>query len=343
MKILFIGGNGNISWHCVQEAIAHGHEVYELNRGMTRSTRREIQREVHQLTGDIRNRKAMEYLLDGKRFDVVCDFICYNGEQAAQAVNLFYGKTDQYMVISSEAVYKRGDSQLPFTEESEKYPPEESQSYIKGKIEAEQIFQRAYEESGFPITIVRPGYTYDTIIPTPAGGNCFTAIQKILEGNPMIMLGDGNNLCAPMHSSDFAKLFFPLCGNRETIGESYHITGQQLLTWNEMEQAVMRAFDVEEPKILHIPVEEVMANPVFQYDELVRQHMLHYIFDNSKIERISGKLAHPVEFEKGMRATAEWLDENPCHKRIDKKVEVKLTAIYRAYGRSQGELSNLSK
>lgn len=334
MKILFTGGNGNISWHCVQEAIDHGHEVYELNRGMTRNTRREIQREVHQLIGDVRDRKAMECLLGGRQFDVVCDFICFNGKQAAQAIELFYGKVDQYIVISSEAVYKRGGGRLPFTEDSEKYSLEESQGYIKGKIEVEQIFQRAYKESGFPVTIVRPGYTYDTIIPTPAGGNCFTAVQKMLEGNPMIMLGDGNNICAPMHSGDFAKQFLPLCGNMESIGESYHITGQQLLTWNEMEQAVMRAFKVEDQRILHIPEEEVMTNPVFQYDELVKQHMLHYIFDNSKIERISGKLMHPIEFEEGMRKTAEWMDENPCHKRIDKKIEMKLTAIYKEYGRS---------
>lgn len=334
MKILFIGGNGNISWHCVQEAISHGHEVYELNRGMTRNTRREVQREVRQLIGDVRDRKAMENLLGGRHFDVVCDFICFNGEQAAQAVELFRGKVHQYIVISSEAVYKRGASRLPFTEDSEKYSLEESQGYIKGKIEAEQIFQRAYEESRFPATIVRPGYTYDTIIPTPAGGNCFTAVRKMSEGYPMIMLGDGNNLCAPMHSGDFAKLFWPLCGNPEAIGESYHITGRQLLTWNEMERAVMRAFRVDDQNILHIPAEEVRSNPVFQYDELVRQHMTDYLFDNGKIEKISGRLMHPIEFEEGMRMTAEWMEENPMHKRIDPKVERKLETIYREYGRA---------
>ena len=58
MKVLFIGGNGNISWWCVEEAIRRGDEVYELNRKMTRATRRKVQPEVHEIIADIRNEEA---------------------------------------------------------------------------------------------------------------------------------------------------------------------------------------------------------------------------------------------------------------------------------------------
>lgn len=332
MKILFIGGNGNISWWCVQRAIEKGYEVWELNRAMTRKTRRPIQQEVHQIICDVRNYAKMREALEGKYFDVVCDFISYNGKQAEQMLDLFINRTYQYIVISSEAVYKRQFGAMPFCEDSEKYCLDEVSncSYIRGKIEVENCYESAYRDKNFPATIVRPGYTYDMIIPTPAGENCFTAIQKIKEGNPMIMYGDGNNLWAPMHSSDFSRYFIELFGKKDAIGECYHIVGQELLSWNQMEQYVMEAFQVEKQGIIHIPEEDVKMDSIFKYDELTKQHMSDYIFDNKKIDSLVQNEWEKISFKDGIKKTVELLS-NRNFRRINENVAGRLDRIYKKY------------
>lgn len=333
MKILFIGGNGNISWWCVQRAIEKGYEVWELNRAMTRKTRRPIQQEVHQIICDVRNYAKMREALEGKYFDVVCDFISYNGKQAEQMVDLFINRTYQYIVISSEAVYKRQFGAMPFCEDSEKYCLDEVSncSYIRGKIEMEKVYEHAYKNKNFPVTIVRPAYTYDLIVYTSAGGNCFTAIKKMQEGYPMIIYGDGNNLLVPMHSEDFSKYFIELCGNTKAIGESYHIVGQERISLNQMAKYVMEIFNIEKNGIIHIPSKVVLSNTIFEFNELIRQQMLDYEFDSCKINDIIGVQKNNITYKEGLEKTAKLLLDNPNYRRIDEKVNERLEKIYKLF------------
>lgn len=335
MKILFIGGNGNISWWCVQRAIEKGYDVWEVNRAMTRKTRRPVQKEVHQIICDVRDADTMRAVLNKQSFDVVCDFISYDGKQAEQMVDLFLDKTNQYIVISSEAVYKRQPDAMPFSEESEKYCLDEVSdcSYIKGKIEMEGVYMSAYRDMNFPVTIVRPAYTYDLIIHTSAGGNCFTAIKKMQDGYPMIVYGDGNNVLVPMHSKDFSRYFIELCGNKTTIGESYHIVGQEQISLNKMAECVMEAFHVEKNGIIHIPPKDVLANEIFSFNELIRQQMLDYVFDSHKINIIVNNQKINISYKDGIQETANLLMNNCNYRRIDETVNERLDKIYKMYDR----------
>ncbi len=331
MKVLFIGGNGNISWWCVNEALKAGHEVYELNRGMTRKTRRAVQPEVMQLVADIRDEEAVKGALQGMRFDAVCDFICFNGQQARMSIRLFKDRTEQYIVTSSEAVYRRESRFLPFKEDTPHYGGDVLDAYIAGKVEVEKEFTRAYEESNFPATIVRPGYTYDTIIQMPIGQNCFTAPQKLLDGYPFLMPGDGENLVAPMHSKDFAAAYVKLIGNNVSIGEAYHIAAERLITWNEMASDILSALGLEKNNILHIPRDEAIKITDF-YSEIVnRQHMWHYIFDDTKIKSIAPGWKQQTDFPEGIKETVEWLLEDSVRARINPEYDRKLEAIYNRY------------
>ena len=331
MKVLFIGGNGNISWWCVEEAIRRGDEVYELNRKMTRATRRKVQPEVHEIIADIRNEEAAVKALSGMHFDVVCDFICFNDAQARQAIEVFKGKTDQYIVISSEAVYKRESRYLPFREDTPQYDEDVEDTYIAGKIKLERTFNQAYRADGFPVTIVRPGYTYDTILQVPVGQNCFTAPQRFIAGYPFLIPGDGENLVAPMHSKDFAKAFVGLIGNKEAIGEDYHITAEQMITWNEMAETILTALGLDAGNIIHIPRDEAVGITDF-YSVLVnRQHMWHYIFDNTKIKSAVPKWKQKISFSKGIEETVSWLLADKVRQRINPECDRRLKNIYSRY------------
>lgn len=343
MKVLFIGGNGNISWWCVEYAIAQGYEVYELNRSMTRKTRRAVQPQVQEIIADIRDYKAVSEALSDMQFDVVCDFICFNEKQASEAVKLFTGKTGQYIVISSEAVYQRKSEFLPFCEETPLYDETVEDAYIAGKIQVEKVFLEAYHKQGFPVTIVRPGYTYDTIIQVPVGQNCFTAPQRFLDGYPLLMPGDGENLVAPLHSKDFAAGFVGLIGNGVAIGEAYHIAGEQLITWNEMAEAVLEALGMDGKHIVHIPRDEAVDITDF-YSRIVNlQHMWHYIFDNTKLKKAVPGWKQTIRFADGMRETVAWLKEDTVRQRINPDFDQKLENIYSRYwnGGKNDELSDL--
>lgn len=336
MKILFIGGNGNISWWCVQKALESGHEVFELNRGMTRKTRRPVQPEVHEIIADIRNEDETRRAIDGLSFDVVCDFICFNEEQARQGIRVFDGKCRQYIVISSEAVYKRKTEYLPFNENTPLYDGDVDDSYIAGKIAVERVFRASSEENRFPFTIVRPGYTYDTIIQMPLGQNCFTAPQRLLEGYPYLIPGDGENLLAPMHSKDFAEAFMALIGEKDAIGETYHIAAEQLVTQNEMAYYILDALGCDPSNVYHLPYMEAINNTDFYSGVVTHQHMWHYIFDDSKIKRIAKDWNQKISFKDGINETVAWLMEDTVRRRINNSCDEKLMNIYAKHGFTGG-------
>lgn len=332
MKILFIGGNGNISWYCVQKALERGHEIWELNREMTRETRRAVQPEVHCIRADIRKADEVSQKLQGAKFDVICDFICFNEEQAQCDIALFRSLTEHFIFISSEAVYKRMGRNLPFKEECEKNDPNTSSSYIGGKIMAERTFMNAFYADGFPVTIIRPAYTYDVIVPVSVGQNCFTAPQMYLDGYPVLIAGDGNNLWTFTHSSDFANAFVSLLENRDTIGEAFHIASNEWLTWNEECEILVKALGIDIFKSIHIPYDDALKMDTFQPRDLMFQRMWHNIYDTSKVKSYVNGWEARISFEEGIRETIAWLNEKNIRRRINPDYKIALKNLYKKYG-----------
>lgn len=332
MKILFIGGNGNISWYCTQEAIIRGHEVWQLNREQSVITRRAVQPEVHKIKGDIRRPDNIKKILEGCFFDIVCDFICFNEEQAKTDINIFGGLTKHFAFISSEAVYKRVSYNIPYTETSEKYDLDSCGcEYIEGKIRAENIFLKAYDEQNFPVTIIRPSYTYDTIFPISIGHNCFTAAELILKGLPLLIAGDGTNLWTFTHSYDFARAFVSLIENPDTIGECFHISTDEWLSWNEQSEIVLKALHSEESGIFHVPFQDALRLNDIQPMEMMYQRMWHNIYCMNKVKEYVPDWSATISFEEGIRRTVIWLNEDERHKRHVNKVENAIMNIYRKY------------
>lgn len=330
MKILFIGGNGNISWYCVEEALKRGHEVWELNRSMTLFTRRDIQPCVHKLTVDIHDLSKTRKLLEGSHFDVVVDFICFNESDAREAISLFKGRCAHFIFISSEAVYKRAGKNLPFKEDCEQNNPDLVDHYIGGKVRAEQIFMDALSE-GFPVTIIRPAYTYDVIVPVSIGHNCFTAPQKYLDGLPALIAGDGTNIWAFTHSSDFARALIPLAENPDTIGKSFHIAADEWLSWNEEMEMLFSALGIKEYKAIHVPYEDALELSYFQPRDLMAQRMWHNIYDTSKVKEFVPGWEAKISFEEGIRKTLEWLYGKDVRRRFNERHSVELDKLYRKY------------
>ena len=335
MRILVIGGNGNISWYCVDEALRRGHEVWELNRSQTCMTRREIQPEVHKLTADIHDVEKIKSIVEGCVFDVVIHFICFHERDAKEAIDLFRARTKHFMFISSEAVYKRAGRNLPFRESCELNDPDRADHYVSGKIRAEAVFRRAYMESGFPVTIIRPAYTYDVIVPVSIGHNCFTAPQKYLDGKPALIAGDGTNLWAFTHSGDFAKALIPLAENPDTAGETFHIATDEWLTWNEEMELLFYALGLNQYRAIHIPYDEALLLNDFQPIDLMAQRMWHNIYDTAKVKEYVPGWKAEISFEEGIRRTIDWLQEKPVRRRYNDHHAAGLDRLYKKYERQE--------
>ena len=337
MKILFIGGYGNISWFCTKKSIEKGHEVYLLCRDLKTGTRREIPKEAKIIKADIRNIEATKEILKNYNFDVVCDFLCYNKEHAKNAINLFENKTKQYIYISSDSVYKTPDKDGLFRETSIKYNVGESSDYINGKLEAEIEFMNAYKNTSYPITIVRPGYTYDTIMPYSIGHNCFTTVKRCLEGKALLIAGNGDNLWTFTHSRDFADAFVELFGRKECIGEDYQLSGNCVETFNKLMRIELKLLGLNSVNVIHIPYEAIEKHEEFSPKDMLHRYQ-NRIFDTSKIKKIATQWSPNINIEKGLQETINWFNENEKRKRFSEQLDNNLENLTNEFKQNQKEI-----
>ncbi len=311
MKALFIGGTGTIS-SAITRLVAQtpGWELYLLNRGTRRD---EVPANVHNLIADIDDEAAVLRVLGDLQFDVVCDFIGFVTEQVERDIRLFRGRTRQYMYISSASAYQKPLSSPYITEGTPLSNPH--WQYSRNKIACEELLMRLYREEGFPITIIRPSHTYcERGVPVAIHGakGSWQVLQRMLDGKPVIIPGDGTTLWTVTHNTDFAKAFVGLMGNKHAIGEVFHITGDENLTWNQIHELVAEALGVE-LKPYHI-ASDFIAAVGRQYDmegNLLGDKSNTVIFDNSKVKRAVPGFVATTRFDQGVRLAVAHILSHP--------------------------------
>jgi len=323
MKVLFIGGTGIISSACSQLAIERGIELYLLNRGLTR---RPVPDGAQILIGDIRDRNSVKSALGSRHFEVVVDWVAFVPEQIENDLELFRGRTQQYIFISSASAYQTPPAKLPVTESTPLSNP--FWEYSRNKIACEERLMRAYHEERFPITIVRPSHTYDrTSLPMHGG---YTIVDRMRKGQKVIVHGDGSSLWVLTHHRDFAKGFVGLLGNRRAIGEAFQITSDELLTWNRIFEIVAQAAGVE-ADIVHVPSEIIARYDSEWGDSLLGDKTHSMIFDNSKIKRIVPEFVATIPFTQGAQEIINWYAANPDLQIIDAALNQTIDKIIRDY------------
>jgi len=228
MRILFIGGTGNISLACTRMAVERGFEVTVLNRGRRPA---DLPPGVRSLTLDIEDPGAAN-ALSGCSFDAVVNWIAFRPADIERDLRLFQGRTRQYVFISSASVYQKPATHYLITESTPLANP--FWEYSRNKIACEERLIQAYRDNGFPATIVRPSHTYgDTQIALAINSwtKSYTVIDRMRRGRKVIVPGDGTSLWVITHNTDFAKGLVGLLGNEQTVGHSFHITTDEVMCW----------------------------------------------------------------------------------------------------------------
>jgi nucleoside-diphosphate-sugar epimerase len=322
LRILFIGGTGIISSACAQSALAAGHRITILNRGTTALRSAPAGAEI--LRADVRDIASIQAAIGDREFDVVVDFVAYEPEHVRSDVDLFGGRTGQYVFISSASAYHKPPRYVPVTESTPLHNP--YWQYSRNKIACEETLLRAYRETGFPVTIVRPSHTYDrTSVPILGG---WTQIDRMRRGLEVVVQGDGTSLWTLTHHVDFAKGFVGLLGNSRTIGEAYTITGDDVLTWDQIFTLLGTAAGAR-PRLVHMASELIAALEPDWGPGLLGDKAHSMIFDNSKIRTVVPDYVATIPFEQGAREIISWRNEDPARQVVDDRVDATVERLLR--------------
>lgn len=309
MKILFIGGTGTISSAITRALIERGDQVYLINRGL-RST--EFDGKTIHIKADINDKATITDAIKDLHFDTVCDFIGFHVEDVERDYELFNGKCDQYMYISSASAYNKLPSDYVITEGTTLSNP--YWQYSRDKIACEEFLFDKYRKFGFPVTVIRPSHTYcEREVPLGVHGKngSYQVIKRMIEGKPVIIHGDGTSLWTLTFNEDFAKGFIGLIGNPTAIGEAFQITSDESHTWNQIYQTIARILEV--PFKPYYVSSEFLAE-VSDYDytgSLIGDKSNTVVFDNSKLKRAVPGLQMNIRLEDGLRRTINYVLSHP--------------------------------
>jgi nucleoside-diphosphate-sugar epimerase len=322
MKVLFIGGTGVISSACSQLAVERGIDLYLLNRGQSQ---RPAPQGAHVLHGDSHDRASATQVLKDQTFDAVVNWIAFHPEQVAADVDLFRDRTGQYVFISSATVYQKPAASLPITESTPLGNP--YWDYAQAKIACENLLVQANRQNRFPTTIVRPSHTYDQTMTLLEGG--YTMIARMRKGKQVIVAGDGTSLWTLTHHRDFAKGFVGLLGNPHAIGDAYHITSDEILTWNQI-YAILADAAGAQAQIVHVPSDCIAAYDPKWGAGLLGDKSHSAIFDNTKIKRTVPGFVATIPFFQGAREIMAWFDGDPARQVVDGQLDQRIDRILTA-------------
>jgi nucleoside-diphosphate-sugar epimerase len=325
MRVLFIGGTGLISTACSDAVLSGGDELWLLNRGQHSGA----PPGAELLRGDAHDERELAELVRGKEWDVVVDWVAYVPADVQRDMDAFRGSTGQYVFISSASAYEKPPSHWLVTESSTPLSNPHWQ-YSRDKIACEALLE---ESNGFPWTVVRPSLTYgDTQIPVCIGSwdKPYTIVDRIRRGAPVLVPGDGTAIWTITHNTDFARGFLGLFGRPEALGEAFHITSAEALTWNEIYARLADACGAK-ANILHVPTDAVIAANPAEHGSLWGDKVHCTVFDNSKLRRLVPGFEARVPYAEGIRRTVAFFDAHPEHQGIDEEADAgwdRLAAIY---------------
>ncbi len=340
MKALFIGGTGTISMAIVKRLSQDPlWEVWVMNRG---NREKELPEGVRQIVADIHDEADVQEKIKDMKFDTVCEFIGFHVEDVERDYRLFAGKTNQYIYISSASAYHKPAASYVITEGTTLSNP--YWQYSRDKIASEEFLMEKYRKEGFPITIVRPSHTYDERnIPLGVHGKngYWQVIKRMMEGKPVIIQGDGSSLWTLTFNEDFATGFVGLMGNRHAIGEAFHITGDETLTWNQIYQTIADALGVQLKPYYVASDFLAVTGDKYGFDftgSLIGDKSVSVVFDNSKLKRAVLDMTTKVRFEHGVRRALDYILAHPELQKEDPEFDSWCDRVIAAQEKAKAEV-----
>jgi nucleoside-diphosphate-sugar epimerase len=305
MKILIIGGTGNISTGITRLLLEQKHNVTHFNNDVSGDA---SVPGVKQIFGDRTNHAEFEKTMRTVgTFDCVIDMIGYQPGDAESDLRSFHGRVGQFIFCSTVDVYTKPARQYPVREDAERNPlPEFTYAYQKARCE--RILEAAHHPVDFPLTIIRPAATYnDSWCPLSLVGSGPAFLKRIRTGLPVIILGNGQSIWVSAHRDDTARAFVGAVGNSKASGKAYHATGEEWITWERYYEIAREVMSAPPLKPIFIPARLLArmapeaaswADWNFQYNNL---------FDNSEARQDLG-FKFTIPWAEGVNRMVEYHD-----------------------------------
>ncbi len=323
LRVLFLGGTGIISSACARRAVEVGLDLTVVTRGRTAS--RPLPPEVRRVSADVDDPAQLAEAV-GVDYDAVVDWLAFTPDQVRARTDLLRGRTGQYVFISSASAYQTPPSRLPITESTPLRNP--FWRYSRDKIACEDLLTALYRDEDFPVTVVRPSHTYDrTTVPFDAG---WTFVERLRQGKPVVVHGDGTSLWTLTHSRDFARGLVGLIGHARTLGEAFHITSDDVLTWDQVTRALAAAAGAD-ARVVHVPSDAIASVDQDWGAALLGDKAHSAVFDNRKLRQVVPDFVAPTPFEQGAREIVAWHDEDPARRVVDVRVDALMDDLVQRY------------
>lgn len=330
MRILFLGGTGNISSECASLLRERGHEIIVLSRGRT-----PVPAEYRALKAERKDVEALRTALRGLEPDVAINFIGFEPSDLEVDFAALKGVVRQYVFISSATVYAKPPARLPITEDA----PVGNMwwDYAQNKLACEQWLHERRQATGFPVTIVRPSHTYSQRwIPNPVSSGSYTFAARLEQGKPVFVPDEGENPWTLTAASDFAAGLAGLVGNEKAVGEAFHITSDEVLTWNQIYSKIAAALGVPSPKVVRIPTDFICQVAPQLIGNLKGDKSHPGVFDNSKTKRFVPSFQCRKPFRVGVRESVAWLRAHPEQQNLNSQVDATFDQVISAWRKMRG-------
>ena len=318
MRVLFIGGTGNISTDCAALLHERGHAITVVTRGQI-----PVPAGYQGVQADRHDRAALARI----SADVVINFLGYDLPDVETDYAVFAGNIRQYIFISSATVYAKPHRTLPLTEAA---PTGNAFSEYAQKKLAQEQWLRARPD--FPVTIVRPSHTYGCRwFPNVVSSAGWTFPARLVAGQPVFLPNTGTNPWTVTHTTDFAVGLAGLVGNDKAIGETFHITSDEALPWNRIYAETAAALGAPAPVIEQISV-DFLCERFPQFIGGIRGDKAEPgVFDNSKIKKFVPDFSCKKSFVAGIHESVAWYAVHPAEQIVVPKTNGLFDAVIAAW------------
>lgn len=330
---LVTGGAGFIASHVCDELIKAGHTVVVLD-DLSGGTLANVHPESLFVEGSILDQKLVQKLFEEHHFTYVYHLAAYAAEGLSHFIRSFNyhnnligsinlinesvkHKIECLVFTSSIAVY--GQNQLPMLEST---IPEPLDPYGIAKYAVERDLMAAREMFGLNSIIFRPhnvfgdrqniGDRYRNV----AG----IFMNQILQGNPITIVGDGEQTRAFTYIADVAPYIANSVNIKEAYNNTFNLGSDQHYTINELARELFNVTGVKKnikyvearKEVIHAYSDHSKVNSVFKIDEKLTTSLkdgLQKTFDWVRIQEIPSR-SYFKNIEILDNLPEMWLEEN---------------------------------
>ncbi len=307
MKVLVIGGTGNISRGIVAALLHRNHEVVLFNRGQHADP---PPSDVRVIKGDRQHRDDFEAKVSAENWDAVIDMISFNAEDAASAIRACQGRVGHFVQCSTVMTYGPPFSGINLPETA---PLQGTSGYGLNKVAADNLLLEAHANDGFPVTVFKPSYTHGPgmNLHRQVGGDG-SWIDRLRKGKPILSAGDGLNYFQFLASRDAGDGFAEILGKLDCFGEIYNLVHPQARTWDEWHRAAAAALGVD-IEIVHVSQETLIAMAPERFSGLRGNFGHTQIFSHQKLAQALPNFSPQIPVTESVAENIAWMDK---HNRI---------------------------